>query len=120
MKVSYATQVFSHQMSRISKSGIIQSNEYSLDPAASDTAELLLFMDTPFDSLNGHNVKCESSKPLKGGVREDTGHQQYWSETIKILKTFKFMDPRRKVFVQIPSPKNLIHTLKGMIYLCKV
>lgn len=123
LKVSYATQVFSHQvgalMMRISKWGM-QSNEHSIDAAASDTAELLLFMDTLFDSLNGHKVKSESSKPLKGGVREDTGHQQYWSETINILKTVKFMDPRRKVFVQIPSVKNLIHTLKGMIYLCNV
>ncbi|CAH1960952.1 unnamed protein product [Acanthoscelides obtectus] len=41
-----------------------------LESGAVDTAELILFFDKLFDSLNSNTKTAPSSKPLKGGLRK--------------------------------------------------
>lgn len=94
----------------------IQSQQ-KLDSAAEDTAELILFMDKLFDSINANSKIAPKSKPLKGGVTRASGHEEFWKEAIQILKTMKFYCPKRKTFVKTPSIENFILTLEGFLYI---
>ncbi|KAJ8912048.1 hypothetical protein NQ315_016735 [Exocentrus adspersus] len=80
MKVSACTQVFSHTvgnlMKRIVKWDI--SHENKLDRSSEDTADLILFLDTLFVSLNSSSAVAPKSKPLKGGVTNTSQHVDFW------------------------------------------
>ncbi|KAJ8976852.1 hypothetical protein NQ317_012976 [Molorchus minor] len=105
MKVSACTQVFSNTvgslMKRISKWNL--DHDRRLSTEAEDTAELILFLDKLFDSLNAINRIAPSSKPLKGAVTENSPHEEFWRSAITIP----------------PSVSNLIKTLNGFIFFKK-
>lgn len=82
------------------------------------TAELILFLDKLFDSLNSSRKTGPPGKPLKAGVAANSEHITYWYEAIKVLESMKYYCPRTKKFMVVPSIKNLIFTIKGYIYLC--
>ncbi|KAJ8914841.1 hypothetical protein NQ315_014854, partial [Exocentrus adspersus] len=120
MKVSLCMQVFSHQvvalMLRISKWAV--NDRLGLDTSAEDTAQLILFLDQLFDSLNGNVKVGPISKPVKGGVTLTSGHEEFWREAINIIQTMKFYCPKKKnTFVSNPSITNLKFTLPGFIKL---
>lgn len=138
MKVKCCTQVFSHQVGSLMKK-ILMWSEYliyfifckyifihifleaqvDLDPGAMDTAELSLFLDKLFDSVNSSHRSAPPGKPLKGGVTSTSSHIEFWYESIKIIKTMKYFCHKNKKFVSVPSLNNCIKTLKGFIYLSK-
>ncbi|XP_044264322.1 uncharacterized protein LOC123011099 [Tribolium madens] len=60
----------------------------TLPPAATETAELLFFLDRVFDSLNGTMAE-NAEKPLRGPIRATSPHSKIWSEA---KETFKDMD----------------------------
>ncbi|KAJ8935620.1 hypothetical protein NQ318_006463 [Aromia moschata] len=121
MKVSACTQVFSNTvgslMKRISKWNIDHGRK--LSPEAEDTAELILFLDKLFDSLNGMNRIAPSSKPLKGAVTKHSAHEAFWIEAIKVIETMRYYCNKKQRFIKPPSLSNLIKTLRGFIYLQK-
>ncbi|KAF9404459.1 hypothetical protein HW555_014324, partial [Spodoptera exigua] len=50
-----------------------------------DTADLLLFMDNIFDSVNGSRQKNRNAKPLLGPATPNSAHHQIWIEEYKFL-----------------------------------
>ncbi|KAJ8943123.1 hypothetical protein NQ318_017319 [Aromia moschata] len=114
MKVSACTQVFSNTvgslMKRISKWNIEHGRK--LSPEAEDRAELILFLDKLFDSLNGMNRIAPSSKPLKGAVTKHSAHEAFWIEAIKVIETMIYYCNKKQRFIKPPSLSNLIKTLR--------
>lgn len=70
-----------------------------------------------FDSLNANSKVAPSTKPLKGGVREDLQHELFWRNAIKVLQSMRFFNSKKQSFVVVPSIKNLIHTIQGFLNL---
>ncbi|KAH0813360.1 hypothetical protein GEV33_009431 [Tenebrio molitor] len=69
------------------------SSQYYLDPAASDTSELLLFFDQLFDSVNGSQFKSQDGKTLRSAVTDATNHIPFWESSIVTLKSMYFTAP---------------------------
>ncbi|KAJ8911995.1 hypothetical protein NQ315_003277 [Exocentrus adspersus] len=74
MKVSYASQIFSHYVASVMQllssvkgfTSYIQCFSYSgLDKSATETAEILSFFDKLFDSVNGYALLSSHGKELK-------------------------------------------------------
>jgi hypothetical protein len=80
-------------------------------------SEFILFIDKLFDSLNGKSKISQKSKPLKGGVTRNSGHEKFWKNSIKLLEKMSFWDEDKRKLVNVPSLQNLIKTLRGFIYL---
>jgi len=82
-----------------------------------DTANLILFLDKLFDSLNSSRRTGPPGKPLKAAVTFNSIHIGFWYDAIKVLSTMKYFCHKKNKFVTVPSLKNLIFTIKGFIYL---
>lgn len=97
MKVSACTQVFSHSMSvailtmtRMTE-GFTTADDRVLrmDTTAIGTAELLEFLDTLFDSLNGSRLEAVDGKAYRCAVNDTSPHLDFWTEALRELKTFR-------------------------------
>lgn len=89
-----------------------------MDPEAVETAELILFLDKLFDSLNSSRKTGPPGKPLKASVTVKSEHLKYWYEAIRVIESMRYYCPESGKFTVVPSLKNLIFTLRGFIYLC--
>lgn len=122
MKVSYCTQVFSHSvgalLKRISQWDTKDSN--NLESEASQTGDLILFLDQLFDSLNGQSKTAPPTKPLKASVTKNSNHQQFWNNSLEIINSMRFYCNKKKAYVRNPSLKNMQFTLRGFLYLKNV
>jgi hypothetical protein len=123
MSVRHCTQVFSHKVASAIKTRALISQElqlssqYYLDPAASDTSELLLFFDQLFDSVNGSQFKSQDGKTLRSAVTDATNHIPFWESSIVTLKSMYFTAPGSTKPVRTQSLKNWIFTFQSFIYL---
>lgn len=93
-----------------------------LDKEAVDTANLILFLDKLFDSLNSSKKFSFPGKPLKGAVTAESEHVSFWYEAIHIIETmeFKILEGNNKGRLgNVPTIKNLILTLRSFIHLSK-
>lgn len=72
MKVCLATQVFSQRVSSVMKllSRPIFNNSKLKD--SNGTAQLLLFIDKTFDSLNASRSIADAGKPLSGAIKVES------------------------------------------------
>ncbi|KAJ8914552.1 hypothetical protein NQ315_010016 [Exocentrus adspersus] len=125
MKVSYASQIFSHYVASVMQllssvkehtgfTSYIQCFSYSgLDKSATETAEILSFFDKLFDSVNGYALLYSHGKELKCAVSDSSGHIEYWRNTRKALKNMYFIKPVTNEKIIPPSIKNWIRTLAG-------
>ncbi|KAK9752940.1 hypothetical protein QE152_g3808 [Popillia japonica] len=95
------------------------TSNYYLDPKACDTADVLMFFDTLFDSVNGNNLYAPPGKPLRSAVTENSGHVSFWQSSIPILQSMYFIQTNRSREIRIPSLRNWIFSLRGFIYLSK-
>lgn len=111
MKVSVATQIFSQtcgsMMLKYADSGILPK-KYS------NTAEILLFFNDLFDSVNG---SCEyDSDNLKGPVTEGSVHFPFWNYALCMLSEMKFYDKATgKPTNRTAVLKHFESTIKGYI-----
>jgi hypothetical protein len=123
MSVRHCTQVFSHKVASAIKTRALISQElqlssqYYLDPAASDTSELLLFFDQLFDSVNGSQFKSQDGKTLRSAVTDATNHIPFCESSIVTLKSMYFTAPGSTKPVRTQSSKNWIFTFQSFIYL---
>jgi hypothetical protein len=123
MSVRHCTQVFSHKVASAIKARALISQElqpssqFYLDPAASDTSDLLLFFDQLFDSVNGSQLRSQDGKTLRSAVTDATNHIPFWESSIVTLKSMYFTAPGSTKPVRTPSLKNWIFTLQSFIYL---
>nr|CAI5858804.1 unnamed protein product [Callosobruchus analis] len=119
MKVKICTQVFSHPVGslikRIAQWDIKDNNK--LRSEAADTADLLLFMDKLFDSLNVLRISKPQAKPFKCVVTRKSPHEEYWQTAIFVVDSMKFFCPQKRKLVLVPILRNLKFTIKGFTYL---
>ncbi|CAK1585593.1 unnamed protein product [Parnassius mnemosyne] len=114
MKVKCATQVFSQSvavnMGYLASKGVI-------DKECQDTADVILFFDNLFDSLNGSylNSKKKAGKALLGPVRPNSIHKKVWRDAKQVLLTMKFVKNGKTTVV--PSITNWLQSIKNMEYL---
>ncbi|KAL6441906.1 hypothetical protein ACFW04_002353 [Cataglyphis niger] len=82
-----------------------------------DTAEIILFFDRLFDSVNGHTLKPE--KPLRVAVSHNSPHFPFWERAIKRLHRMRFVDKTtdKNQLKSSTILKNWISTIKGF---CKL
>lgn len=94
LKVCLATQVFSQRVSSVMKllsRPMFQNNKLK---DSDGTADLLLFVDKTFDSLNASRSIPDASKPLSGAIKiesEDV-HLNHWNQAIRVFQSMKFID----------------------------
>lgn len=83
-----------------------------------DTADLLLFFDELFDSVNGSYAnKRKFSKLLLQAVKPNSAHHKKWMESKKILKSMKFY--KGKTIENVPTLNSWVWTLEGIQILLK-
>ncbi|KAL5241326.1 hypothetical protein ACI65C_008736 [Semiaphis heraclei] len=85
------------------------------------TADLLLFVDKTFDSLNASRSIPDASKPLSGAIKiesEDV-HLNHWNQAIRVFQSMKFIDKitKKSLARQPPCINNWVMTLKSFKYL---
>ena len=78
----------------------------SLPAEAVQTADFILFMDILFESPNGNAKQAPISKPFKGRVSADSGHKKWWEEYVKVLKSMRFWNSKKGIYVKVPSTKH--------------
>lgn len=119
MKVSIAAQIFSNNVAAVMKRMAVEHTENttkSLPKEAESTAELLLFMDKVFDSVNGSSVTPKHGKQLRCAVTKVSNHREFWIQAITVFNTMEFFNDKKNKIVP-PSLKNWLHTLKAFVYL---
>ncbi|XP_045506305.1 uncharacterized protein LOC123702575 [Colias croceus] len=97
MKVKFAAQIFSHtvgwNMGFLAEQGLLPED-------CKDTADLLLFFDNLFDSLNGSfkNSSKKSGKVLLQAVTPTSKHQDTWNKSKSVLKSMKLFTKEGEAF----------------------
>ncbi|XP_071554020.1 uncharacterized protein [Temnothorax nylanderi] len=78
-----------------------------------DTAEIILFFDRLFDSVNGHTLKPE--KPLRVAISHNSPHFPFWERAVKRLQRMRFVDRRNKNQLRDSDIlKNWVSTIRGL------
>nr|CAI5819814.1 unnamed protein product [Callosobruchus analis] len=115
MKVTICTQVFSHSvgslMNRIAQWDIKDNNK--LPSEAADTADLLLFMDKLFDSLNVLRISKPQAKPLKCAVIRKSPHKEFWQTAISVVDSMKFFCPQNGSAFNQHLPENFFSYIRS-------
>ncbi len=111
MRVSLATQIFSQTCGSIM---LKYANNGILSKKCSDTAEILLFFNDLFDSVNG-SIEYDSDQ-LKGPVADGSLHFSFWNYALCMLSEMKFYDKATgKVTNRTSVLKHFASTIKGYI-----
>ncbi|CAH2088734.1 unnamed protein product [Euphydryas editha] len=112
MKVKYASQLFSQTVGKTM--GYLAENG-TLSEDAKDTADLIIFVDNLFDSMNGSfkNCKTRSGKELLKNVTPNSVHKNVWTHSKKILKSMKFVSITGSAGT-VSSINNWLHTIENM------
>lgn len=115
MKVSLAAQIFSQTVGNMM---LKYSDNRALPKRYVDTAEVLLFFNDLFDSING---SCSSGKnQLKAPISDNSIHFSFWNYALCMLSYMKFLDA--KTGKQTNRTSVLQHfqsTIRGYIEVCK-
>ncbi|KAL0129508.1 hypothetical protein PUN28_001639 [Cardiocondyla obscurior] len=78
-----------------------------------NTAEIILFFDQLFDSVNGHTLKPE--KPLRVAISHNSPHFPFWQRALRRLQRMRFVDRKNKTQLRdINVLKNWISTIRGL------
>ncbi|VEN53224.1 unnamed protein product [Callosobruchus maculatus] len=119
MKVSYATQVFSHTvasvMALMTRAEIVGSQGEVLSNTALGTAKVLKFFDDLMDSVNGHTLYPSSGKPLRCAVSRSTEHLEFWNKARDSLRKMYFQEEGSELRFRPPTLNNWLITINGMI-----
>lgn len=90
----------------------------SIDVEATQTADLLLFFDELFDSLNGVSLTNKNGKIYRTAMTKWSRHLRLWRKCLEVLRTMRFYDKDNRP-CNVHSIKNFIVTLEGLIALWK-
>ncbi|RVE52727.1 hypothetical protein evm_002600 [Chilo suppressalis] len=109
-EVKYASQVFSRSlavlMGYLAEQGVLPAE-------CTETANLFLFLDSLYDSVNGSRNKDYKHKPLLGPVTPRSVHRKTWRESLIALESMHFIN-NRKIESTTPTIQGWIATLKGV------
>lgn len=111
MKVSLATQVFSATYGNLM---LRCSEQNQLSHDCSSTAQILLFFNDLFDSLNGSALPLDDE--LKSAVTETSNHFAYWEYALSALSLMNFVDKETGVTTNRTKVLlNFASTIRGYI-----
>ncbi|KAF9412163.1 hypothetical protein HW555_009236, partial [Spodoptera exigua] len=85
------SRVFLTNTEKYLQDKLVAASKNILPAECKDTADLLLFMDNIFDSVNGSRQKNRNAKPLLGPATPNSAHHQIWIEGVQIFKSMKFV-----------------------------
>ena len=115
MKVSACTQVFSHTVSACIFY-FAECNFGNVPAEARQTAQLLKFFDTLFDSFNGGKTISQPMKVLRGPATSTSRHLQVWRSAIKTIESMSYIKSEgSKQKIKPEVLKNFVSTLRGFI-----
>lgn len=79
---------------------------------AQETADILLFFDKLFDSVNGNFDKIKGGKIYRSAVTPTSPHHKLWTQSLAVLRTMSYIDQdnRKKT---VPSIKSWIRSVEG-------
>lgn len=116
MTVSVAAQVFSETFGNFM---IDCSKTKDFPEDVSGTAQILLFFNDLFDSVNGSNQP--QTGLLKGSINESSIHFAYWEYAIKMLTKMNFIDKQTgEVNNKSTVLKKCMSTIRGYIEITKI
>lgn len=116
MRVSYATQVFSKTCGTVMLR-CIQENKIPSHYA--NTAQILLFMNDIFDSINGSENNKEGT--LKSAVQANSIHFSFWEYALSMLSKMNFVNKSDgKVNNRSSVLKKIESTIRGYMELSKI
>lgn len=115
MRVGLAAQIFSEKFGNT----IHQlCGNRSLPQRFTDTAEVLLFFNDIFDSVNGAHTSGKNE--LRSSVKKDSVHFEFWRYALRMLSKMNFLDPKTGK----PTKKTYViqhfqSTIRGYMEMCK-
>jgi hypothetical protein len=89
------------------------TDELYLAPEASSTADLLLFFDRLFDSVNGSASSGQPGKELRRLVTETSDHLTVWRDSLPVLQSMFYSSDKGKLITT--SIKNWVHNIRACI-----
>lgn len=96
------------------------SDKGILERDSKETADILLFFDNLFDSVNGsYGKKNKYGKPLLGPATPSSVHHGVWQNSKKMLKGMKFINPLTLKVENVPTLNNWVWTIEGIEALLK-
>lgn len=114
MKVSVATQVFSETYGKVM---IHCSKKMQLPRDCTGTAQILIFFNDLFDSMNG---SCSVINELNSPVTKASVHFKYWEYALSMLSKMKFIDKiTGEATNRTKNLQNWQSTIRGYIELSK-
>lgn len=89
-----------------------------LPKGSEDTADLLLFFDRLFDSVNGNYHKPATGKIYRSAVTPRSPHRTLWHKSLPTLKGMKFISKSGKR-ISVPSLTSWVQSIESFIALTK-
>lgn len=86
-----------------------------LPTASRETADVLLFFDKLFDSVNGNfdgGKKVKNGKIYRTALKNKSPHHKLWMKSLPILKSMKFINKQGKK-IMVPSINSWIRTIEA-------
>ncbi|XP_022164583.1 uncharacterized protein LOC111029747 [Myzus persicae] len=111
MKVKCAAQVFSQ---RVSSLMAFLASQKIIDVDARATANLCLFFDQLFDSVNGSYNKIVDGKKYRTAITMKSNHFELWEKSLPVLHTMVFIDSKSQKRQRPPTVKNWEKTIRGL------
>ncbi|XP_063371190.1 uncharacterized protein LOC134659477 [Cydia amplana] len=127
MKVKMAAQVLSARTAAMLKfTDSVHKRVNSPQETMETTAEVVLFFDELFDSVNGSPGQGKGK--LRCAVKETSSHKDFWLNAIRTLQSMTFLDRNSKLairngqprHVRVPCLEGWITTLKSFLGLSKI
>lgn len=116
MTVSVAAQIFSETYGNFMMD-CSMTKHFQRD--ISGTAQILLFFNDLFDSINGSDQP--QNDVLKGSINESSIHFKYWDYALKMLAKMNFIDKETgKVTNRSTVLKKFMSTIRGYIEIIKI
>ncbi|KAJ8910981.1 hypothetical protein NQ315_003674 [Exocentrus adspersus] len=117
MKVKFAAQIFSSRLaSTLRLVSAVGQNEILGPGNPLDTAQLLLFVDKMFDSVNGSTKNPRKGKVFRCGISQESPHVSFWKEeALPMLHSMEYAQRGSRDHKKPPSLVNWEFTLRNII-----
>ena len=83
------------------------------DVDARGTANLCLFFDQLFDSVNGSYNKIIDGKKYRTAITMKSSHFNLWEKSLPVLHSMSFIDSKSQKCQRPPTVKNWEKTIRG-------
>lgn len=84
-----------------------------IDVDARGTANLCLFVDQLFDSVNGSYNKIVDGKKYRTAITMKYNHFDLWEKSLPVLHSMVFIDSKSQKRQRPPTVKNWEKTIRG-------